>query len=372
MVLGGRVGGLTVSRSVTDERLIRTIRQGRAQIDAILTELADEAASSKAALGPFFAYSRPDFIAAIGKAGAANAQLHLIEPHSISERAIRFVFGGYLHATTECTFRLRTRNENTEIVRGSVTMCTLVSNTLHEVEAAFIKPLDIALYCADATVCKVLVVDDDDSGRQLVKHYLTGLNTKVDEAATGEAGVDAAMRETYDLILMDLELPSMSGQSAMLKLRENGYTGPIASFSAESNGDALTQLLNEGFDSHVAKPFSSEDIANAVAAVRSDPLLSEFEDVEGMVDLIQGFAADLPERVRSVQAAVGANDDKELLRAIRPLLENGGSFGFPDITTAAAAVEESIRAQSAHHPVGKLISTLRRVRVRSLSGSSSP
>jgi len=112
---------------------------------------------------------------------------------------------------------------------------------------------------------RVLVVDDNFVNRELARTVLEGMGAEVAEAESGRAAIDAAAVEPFDCILMDLRMPGISGQDALIEIRDApgpNQDVPILAFTADAD---LTQLgLEHGFDGLVAKPVMAVDLIEAV------------------------------------------------------------------------------------------------------------
>lgn len=112
----------------------------------------------------------------------------------------------------------------------------------------------------------ILVVDDEDRIRRLLKMYLEKENYTIDEAADGEAALNMAMRNDYDLILLDLMLPKMDGIDVAQTLREEKDT-PIMMLTAKGEEVNRIQGLEVGADDYIVKPFSPREIVLRVGAI---------------------------------------------------------------------------------------------------------
>lgn len=113
---------------------------------------------------------------------------------------------------------------------------------------------------------RVLVADDHPANRELAKLFLTGMGAEVIEVEDGAAAVAIAGAEHFDLILMDLRMPRMSGLDAMKAIRSGRMPSsatPILAYTADGDGDA-TRLTAEGFVGVVAKPLVSADFLRSV------------------------------------------------------------------------------------------------------------
>jgi two-component system cell cycle response regulator DivK len=104
----------------------------------------------------------------------------------------------------------------------------------------------------------VLVVEDEEDGRQIVRDLLTTAGFEMIEAEDGEQAVTAALRERPDLILMDIQLPVLDGFEATRRIRANPdlkATPIIAVTSYALSGDEA-KAIAAGCNAYVAKPFS--------------------------------------------------------------------------------------------------------------------
>jgi len=112
---------------------------------------------------------------------------------------------------------------------------------------------------------KVLVVDDSPDNRMLLDRLLKKHEIEVDLAADGKKGVEMALTQPYDLILMDLQMPVMDGYTATKLLRQNGYQKAIIAFTAHAMNDDREKCLQIGCTDHVAKPVSAEELVRKIA-----------------------------------------------------------------------------------------------------------
>ena len=103
---------------------------------------------------------------------------------------------------------------------------------------------------------KVLVVEDDEDARFLMRLELERLGYLVLEAADGEKGVEIAVDERPDIILMDLTLPVMDGITATEKIRAtDGFSGiPVIAVTAHQETDFREGAKTAGFNAYVTKP----------------------------------------------------------------------------------------------------------------------
>ena len=114
----------------------------------------------------------------------------------------------------------------------------------------------------------VLVIDDEPQIRRAVRDALRDVTSRVDEAANGVAGVDAATTGRPDLVVLDLGLPDMAGVDVCREIRQRSAV-PIIVLSARHSEHEKVDLLNAGADDYVTKPFSVLELAaRAKAQIR--------------------------------------------------------------------------------------------------------
>ena len=112
----------------------------------------------------------------------------------------------------------------------------------------------------------IMVVEDYDDTRLLLKAGLEGLGYSVLEASNGQEAVDIAGREHLDLILMDLDLPILDGIVATQRIRQQGekHHIPIVAVTAYPMSYTRVKAFAEGCDEYMAKPIDMSELARLV------------------------------------------------------------------------------------------------------------
>src|SRR5690554_1502330 len=113
---------------------------------------------------------------------------------------------------------------------------------------------------------KILVVDDEERIRRLLKLYLTREGYEIDEAEDGKEALDLALEKDYDVILLDLMLPEMDGIEMCTKLRESKAT-PVIMLTAKGEEANRVQGFEVGTDDYIVKPFSPREVVLRVKAL---------------------------------------------------------------------------------------------------------
>lgn len=116
---------------------------------------------------------------------------------------------------------------------------------------------------------KALVVDDSRVTRKLLINILTAECGFDDcaEAADGLQAVEAAESETFDIILMDWNMPNLLGIDAVEQIRAKGIESPIIMVTTESEKENIVRAFKAGANNYILKPFSSESVSAKVLNV---------------------------------------------------------------------------------------------------------
>lgn len=112
----------------------------------------------------------------------------------------------------------------------------------------------------------ILYVEDNEMNRQIVRDLLKRTTYRLIEAHDGEAGIAAALQQRPDLILMDVQLPKMSGLDATRRLRAEAPTAqtPIIAITSFALSGDDKKALEAGASAYLAKPYSPRDLLGLI------------------------------------------------------------------------------------------------------------
>lgn len=115
----------------------------------------------------------------------------------------------------------------------------------------------------------ILIIEDEEDIRELVRYNLAREKFNVDEAASGEEGLTSATRNKPDLILLDLMLPGKDGMQVCRELKQSAETRdiPVVMMTAKGEESDIVAGLELGAEDYVVKPFSPKVLVARVKAV---------------------------------------------------------------------------------------------------------
>ena len=240
---------------------------------------------------------------------------------------------------------------------------------------------------------RVLVVDDGAENRQLIHVLLEEVGLHVSDAENGQIALDRIAAENFDLVLMDMQMPVMDGQTATMRLRERGCQLPIIALTANAMKGFEKQLEEAGFSGFQTKPvdvdallldlaqrLGAEEVvedatADAPAPTETTPLHAgpEGEDEAPIVSrlashaklglIVERFVAQLPDKLGQMDSATRRGDLVELAALAHWLKGAGGSMGFDDLFEPAKELEDAARGGDTVQ-AGVVMARLRRLERR--------
>ncbi|HRX79237.1 MAG TPA: response regulator, partial [Pirellulaceae bacterium] len=119
--------------------------------------------------------------------------------------------------------------------------------------------------------CRILVVDDRRDVRFLSGKFLRDAGATVSEAEDGELAVAAVAEsmsngDTYDLVLLDMQMPKLDGYGAAKAIRRLGYTNPIIALTADAMQGDMKRCIDSGCNDYLSKPINKALMLTKVKA----------------------------------------------------------------------------------------------------------
>jgi DNA-binding response OmpR family regulator len=215
----------------------------------------------------------------------------------------------------------------------------------------------------------ILVVEDEEKIRSALKDFLEFHNFEVTEAADGLEAERMAAENRFDLILLDLMLPKISGEQLCSKWRNDGLQIPIIMLTAKGQEKEKVSGLNLGADDYITKPFSLEELLARINAVlrRIDPGRTvgqtfQFADLDVDIPALKARRKDRDIEISKREAAIiqffAANpnrviDREELYKAVWN--ETMSEFGTRTVDMHIAKLRGKIERNAAEPQIIKTV-----------------
>ncbi len=230
---------------------------------------------------------------------------------------------------------------------------------------------------------RVLVAEDNPLNQQVARELLEHLGVAVDVAGDGRVAVERALKQRYDLILMDVQMPELDGLEAARQIRAHAHDDPvpIIAMTAAATAEDREATRAAGMNAHLAKPIDAEQLLAALlrwitpmknpdtrpSAVTAAPAAAPaaapsaalpaiagfaFERVLARLDgrrglllrLLRSFAEQCRDEAQSMPAALAAGDRATLARQLHTLKGSAAGVGATAIQALASALESDVAA----------------------------
>ncbi len=151
---------------------------------------------------------------------------------------------------------------------------------------------------------KILLLEDEYSLRVSIEEFLTDLGYEVDGMMDGLEAYDAVYDKTYDLLLLDVNVPSLNGFELLKKLRADGITVPAIFLTSMTDVNDLKEGYKRGCCDYIRKPFDLEELELRI----DQALASHLQNDTNSVELACGLRYDLK------KSKLTNNDEEIVLR----------------------------------------------------------
>jgi len=220
---------------------------------------------------------------------------------------------------------------------------------------------------------KLLLVEDTYEIRELVKAYIEDYGIDIDTADNGKEGLDLALKNDYDLVLMDIQMPIMNGKQAIAELRKQNYLKPVVALTADALTDHADEFTDMGFTEVLTKPIVINDLIssiqryvnrdknddnNNVAEVENNEAEDKHESIVShktrssqiednpqddiLYDLKIKYLKQLPDYVNDLQKSIDNNDMQNAQAILHQLKGISGSLGYNELTDIAIVASEHL------------------------------
>jgi CheY-like chemotaxis protein/HPt (histidine-containing phosphotransfer) domain-containing protein len=211
---------------------------------------------------------------------------------------------------------------------------------------------------------RILVVEDNEVNQKVALGQLRTLGLEAKVIGSGAEAIDAVGERTYDLVLLDCQMPDIDGYEVAkeIRRREDGARRvPIVAVTAYVLEGERERCLAAGMDDYLSKPVSTARLAETLGhwitlPARPDQSL-DHEKLAGLKEIAKSnprflsdittlFREDALLRLHDLRDSIEMDDPEQLARAAHALKSSSGNVGAKRIYTLCAAIEENARAGS--------------------------
>jgi len=235
------------------------------------------------------------------------------------------------------------------------------------------KPAEVTKYKIDLSKLSVLVVDDNLLNLKVATTFLSNEGANVTAVESGEEALQKASQQVFDLILMDLEMPDMSGIETATRIRQiKQYEKciPIIALTAHAFPDIQKQVLAAGMNDFLAKPYKPEQLfskiekwcnissrsstihytdrtSKNIKIYNKEAALAAVAGNQNIADeLLADFLQLLPENEFSINEALKNNDSRKLYEAVHKLAGSACIVGAETVHEMSLNFMNTVKSQS--------------------------
>jgi CheY-like chemotaxis protein len=212
---------------------------------------------------------------------------------------------------------------------------------------------------APASSLRILLAEDNAMNQKVALRLLESLGYGADVVSNGLEAIEALERDTYDVVLMDVQMPELDGLDATRRICERWPdTRPrIVAMTANALPEDREACAAAGMDDYVAKPIRSDVLAEALRRVRPAPGVdgggrldgAALESLRGLggdeflAEVIDTFLADVPTLLATLRRALEEGDAAEARRAAHTLKSNGATLGASGFAELCRRLEQQAK-----------------------------
>lgn len=275
----------------------------------------------------------------------AEPVTRIVQPRLIGATSMLLLAPCGLYPQTPCTVYPITPDGGWQIVPARVATCHQLERcpNLWDVRLQFLTRVDVVRFAPSAWRAKILVVDDSPTICQIMARFLPNHHADVTCIQDGRAAIAAAMAERFDLIILDIEMPSVTGIEVVRKLRESGYLFPIVIMTATPPSETRFASMDAGCDMYVSKPIKVSELTELIRFAKPTPVVSDLDDDPASAELVNSYVRALQDIASNLVLAYQSDDRTVLQQLANKLCAEAPTCGFAPLATLAERVRSAVQ-----------------------------
>lgn len=199
----------------------------------------------------------------------------------------------------------------------------------------------------------ILVAEDGEDNRALISFLLKKLGVQFTIVENGALALEKATTGSFDLLLMDVQMPVMDGLTATKRIRERGLKLPIVALTANAMRADVDIAMSVGCDDFLGKPFTRTELFSKIgkylkpaAEIDAPVIIEEYmasllRDVPGMIKPILTIINNLPKRYEEILNAFNGNDLEKTSLLAHSLRGATGNIGLIQLSEVLGEIENA-------------------------------
>jgi signal transduction histidine kinase/DNA-binding NarL/FixJ family response regulator len=221
---------------------------------------------------------------------------------------------------------------------------------------------------------RVLLVDDVEDNQKLISFFVNKTGAQVDIASNGQQALDMIQFTSYDLVLMDMQMPVMDGIEATRQIRAHQFNMPVVMLTANAYREDRKRCEQAGASGFLSKPVSNQQINEVLVHYlqpykQTDknvaPIYSALLDsAPELQDIVNRFVYYLPEKITTLEDSFNQQDWSVLGNLLHDLKGTAGNMGFVEIYSCTVEMEtclKSMEYEMLHEHLAELKALVERV-----------
>jgi len=238
--------------------------------------------------------------------------------------------------------------------------------------------------------CRILVADDVEANRKLIKLVLASAGAELELATNGQEAYEMARDGDFDMIIMDMQMPVMDGFTAVRKLRHEGFDKPIFAFTADAMKGSEEACRDAGCSGFLTKPIDLDKVLHTVAEVIREvnpkrvrkvfvePIVEEPADVmlkeetdtlppmtqsmeldlSALREIARDYLPYLKDQIVELSDVWDRRDYIEVAKLAHSIKGSAGTFGLDEFTEPAAKLQHMAEGKADESEIEAGIATL--------------